>query len=280
MTEPSREGEKKRCVRKRKIIAVVLVLAAVLVAIVYFLPHREPVYAGEPLSHWLKGYDPVEGSEPGRQKADEIMREAGTNAIPTLLRMRREHDSHWKLKLIALARKQHVITIRHVPATRQTAQAAAAFETLGSSGKVAMPELIKIYEMHVSPLSHELIDNIFVSIGPAARQAVPSLLRCATSTNSSVRADAVHALGRIHAEPNIVVPALIAYLRDPDFFVRDQAAWALGRFGPDAKQAVSALIEASRDQGRSISRDANEALQEIDPEAATRVPAEDQQAVK
>src|SRR6267154_2039638 len=129
--------------RKRKIIVVLLVLAAVLLAIVYFLPSREPVYAGEPLSFWLKGYDPVEGSEPGRQKADEIMREAGTNAIPTLLRMLRERDSPWKLKLIALAQKQHVITIRHVEDYRRYDRVAEAFAALGSEGKVAMPELME-----------------------------------------------------------------------------------------------------------------------------------------
>src|SRR6266481_6657560 len=116
MTMPTPEGEKPGRLKKRKIIALLLVPAVVLIAVFYFLPPREPVYAGEPLSFWLKGYDPVEGSEPGRQKADEIMREAGTNAIPTLLRMLRQHDSPWKLKLIALAQKQHIIPIRHVEA--------------------------------------------------------------------------------------------------------------------------------------------------------------------
>jgi len=36
MTEPPQEGEKQGRVRKRKIIAMLLVLAAVLLAIVYF----------------------------------------------------------------------------------------------------------------------------------------------------------------------------------------------------------------------------------------------------
>lgn len=266
--------------RKRKFIALLLVPVVVLIAIIYFLPPREPVYAGEPLSFWLKGYDPIEGSEPGRQKADEIMREAGTNAIPTLLRMLREQDSPLKLKLIALARKQHFITMRHVEPYRRYVQAAAAFETLGSEGKVAVPELIKIYEMNLAPPSHVILDDIFVSIGPAAKQAVPSLLRCATSTDAAMRYDAVTALGRIHAEPKVVVPALIEYLHDPDFMARDQAAWALGEFGADAKEAVPALIEAFRDQERPVSQDASEALQKIDPETAAKVMTKNQQAVK
>src|SRR5882757_8943771 len=166
--------------RKRKIIVVLLVLAAVLLAIVYFLPPREPVYSGEPLSHWLKGYDPVEGSEPGRQKADEIMREAGTNAIPTLLRMLRERDSPWKLKLIALAQRQHFITILHISALSRNARAAAAFATLGNDGKVAMPDLMEIYEKNLSASSQYYIADIFGSIGPAAKQSIPMLLRSVT----------------------------------------------------------------------------------------------------
>jgi hypothetical protein len=280
MTKPSPEGEKPERLRKRKIIALLLVLAAVLLAIIYSLPPREPVYAGEPLSYWLKGYDLYEGSEPGRQKADEIMREAGTNAIPTLLGMLRERDTPWKLKLIALAQKQHVITIRHVEPYRRYAQAASAFATLGSDGKVAVPELIEIYEMNLSPSSLVYVEWVFASIGPAARQAIPSLLRSATSTNAGARANAILALGRIHAEPKAVVPALIANLRNPDSFTRSQAALALREYGPDAKEAVPVLIEVSKDQDRSLSQDADEALQKIDPETAARVIAENQQAVK
>jgi hypothetical protein len=267
-------------VRKRKFIAMLLVLVVVLIAVIYFLPPREPVYAGEPLSFWLKGYDPIEGSEPGRQKADEIMREAGTNAIPTLLRMLRERDSAWKLKLIALAQKQHVITIRHVGDYRRYVQAVSAFEQLGSDGKVALPELIKICDMNVSPLSQESVMTVFASIGPTARQAVPLLVRCATSTNADVRIIALGALGRIHAEPKEVVPALMDCLHDPDVTIRMCAATALGEFGRDAKQAVPALIEAFTDSNRALSSSACSALQQIDPETAARVIAENQQAVK
>ena len=265
--------------RKRRSIALLLVLAAVLVGIIYFLPPREPVYAGEPLSHWLKGYDPVEGSEPGRQKADEIMREAGTNAIPTLLRMLREHDSAWKLKLIALAQKQHVINIQHVEAWRRNRQAMSALEALGSAGKAALPALMEIYETNLSASSQYRIAEIFASMGPAARPAIPLLLRSVTSTNDPTRAGAVHALGRIHSEPEKVVPALIFCLHDPNQGIRSYATMALGEFGSEAKEAVPELIEAFRDPDRALSSSAYGALQEIDSETAARVIAENQQAV-
>ena len=266
--------------RKRRLIALLLVAAAAVVAIIYFLPPREPVYAGERLSYWLKGYDPIEGSEPGRQKADEIMREAGTNAIPTLLRMLREQDSPLKLRLIALARKQRFITIRHVGAGGRNIQAMRAFEQLGGEGKVAVPELIEIYEMNSSPWSQEVVAGVFFWIGPPARQAVPSLLRCITSTNAGVRSGAVNALGRIHAEPKEVVPALVVCLHDPDHDIRKFAASALGEFGPEAKEAVPALIEILRREEEYISPGASAALQKIDPETAAKVIAENQQAVK
>ena len=266
--------------RKRKIIAMLLVPTVVIVATIYFLPPREPVYAGEPLSYWLKGYDPIEGSEPGRQKADEIMREAGTNAIPTLLRMLRGHDSAWKLKLIALAQRQRVITIRHVDDYRRYDRAASGFAALGSEGKVALPELIEIYEMNLSPSSQAFILSIIGSIGPQARPAIPLLVRRAASTNADARIFCVIALGRIHAEPRVVVPALTGLLNDPDIAIRENAAWALGEYGSEAKEAVPVLIEAIKNRDRFANHYASRALQQIDPETATRVMAENQQAVK
>ena len=66
---------------------------------------REPVYRGKPLSVWLQRY--IQGGsyigfwpEP---EADEAIRQIGTNAIPTLLLMLREHDSKLKLALLRLS---------------------------------------------------------------------------------------------------------------------------------------------------------------------------------
>ena len=42
-------------------------------------------------------------------KTDEVVRQAGTNALPTLLRMLRAKDSSLKVNLVDLLTRQHII---------------------------------------------------------------------------------------------------------------------------------------------------------------------------
>src|SRR6478609_8731880 len=71
---------------------------------------QEPVYQGQPLSVWLEGYlSKFKWNGPERQKADEAMRQIGTNALPTLLRLIKANDSASVRELYRLAQKQHVI---------------------------------------------------------------------------------------------------------------------------------------------------------------------------
>src|SRR5205807_576256 len=96
-------------------------------------------------------------------------------------------------------------------------------------------------------------------------------------TNSSLRSNAVFALGGIHSEPETVVPVLIQALRDPSDSVRYSAVTALLAFGTDASPAVPALIELiSRERKRTTTPGqhliiyawAEHVLKQIDPEAA------------
>ena len=80
-------------------------------------------------------------------------------------------------------------------------------------------------------------------IGPAAKPAVPLLLRDATNSNSRVRANAFWALGEIHTQPDLCVPALIHALNDSDEWAVLSAAHALGMFGTDAQSAVAWLTK-------------------------------------
>src|SRR5579872_4898885 len=93
-------------------IVLIVLFAAILGGFAWdVLRQREPVYQGKPLSVWLEGY---ERGGWARQNADEAVRQAGTNAIPTLLRMLQEKDSPMMLKLVALARRQHFIKIKYI----------------------------------------------------------------------------------------------------------------------------------------------------------------------
>ena len=153
----------------------------------------------------------------------------------------------------------------------------AAFSILGCDAScqaavAAVPKLIEMYDDH--PSRQIEIAKVLACIGPPAKLAVPSLLRGLTNTSVPVRQDAIFALGRIHAEPNTVVPVLIQALSDPDDSVGRSAAGALWEFGTNAKPAVPAIIElVRRERARTIIPEhydgtAEAALKRIDPEAA------------
>jgi len=198
------------------------------------------------LTRWLGTYAPASSANRGSHEwneADEAVRHIGTNCIPILLRMIRATDSPLKLRLVALAKKYRIMKISFVPASERNVAASRAFITLGDTAKNAVPALVKIYGENITTDSQSAIGNALAWIGPAAKPAIPVLLRALTNSNAQVRASALWALGDIHGEPQLCVPALIHALGDSDGFARTSAAHALGMFGTEAKSAIPSLEE-------------------------------------
>ena len=233
----------------------------------------EPVYQGKRLRVWLQGYQPPKAQhEQAWRQADEAVRQIGTNAIPTLLAMLHRSDSApWKQKILDLAYKQHFIKLNRVAAWRQNFWAAIAFGTLGDDAASAVPDLIKLYDHPVSYPSQRYTAYALSRIGPAAKPAIPSLLRAATtSTEEEVQAAALYALGGIHSEPERVVPVLENYLRNTSIETQREAIDALGNFGADARSALPALVELMQSPNREITNHVRSALLRIDSSAATK----------
>jgi hypothetical protein len=244
-----------------------LVLLAVLCGLAWAVLRTkeppEPVYQGKRLGLWLAGYN---GPSP---ETDEVVRRLGTNAIPNLLRMLRAKDSKVTAWVVKLVRKQHLIKLGYTDAFKINADAARAFDALSADAKEAVPELIKIFEQNISVNSQNYTAWSLGAIGPPAAKAIPTLLRGTTNTNYT-RRNAIFALGRIHAEPELVVPALTKFLKDPDRDVRTSTISSLELFGSDAKPAVSALVQSLNDQNPLVRKLAQSALKKIDPEAAAK----------
>ena len=207
---------------------------------------REPAYDGKSLTFWLRTYAPTSPSgrnSPEWTRTDDAVRHLGTNCIPTLLGMIRQKDSPAKLWLIVLAQKCGLTKrIHFVPAAVQNVEASRAFIALGDNAKTAVPALIKIYNEDLTIESRKAMTDAFAWIGPAAKPAVPLLMRAATNANPGIRANASWALGEIHAEPGQCVPSLIQALNDSDDWTRLSAAHALGMFGSDASSATPPLM--------------------------------------
>lgn len=250
-------------------------MAIVAGAVIFFLLPRvepEPIYKGRRLSEWLRDYGPT--AKVQYTQAYAALRAAGTNAIPTLLRMLGEKDSRWKLQLIAAAKRFQLTSLPNNPALRDNFLAVWGFPQLGTQAIALVPvsSWIAVYERHPSALSQSFVARTLGDRGQSASNAVPALLQVATNTNTAfaLRIVAFEALCRIRSRPDLVVPALVRATHDRSPAVRETAIDGLGEFGPDAKSADDALMQILAGPDITIRAIVFEALEKIDPAAAAR----------
>jgi HEAT repeat protein len=105
-------------------------------------------------------------------------------------------------------------------------------------------------------------------LGPAAKSAVPDLVKALKANGLFLRGAAILSLGKIRSEPETVIPLLIPYLENDNLDV--QAANALAEFGPLAKPAVPKLLPLLRAKDDDDRAAARAALLKIDPDAAAK----------
>ena len=255
-------------VRRSLGVGGTLLLLALFGGLLWFVFREppEPSYQGEALSYWLSLY-----STTNHAQANEAVTHIGTNAIPTLLRFLQIRDSTLKLKLLALAQKQHFIVIRAPPpAWTWNYRAAMGFQALGPEASNAVPALVQIYNRRISMYSQSDVLNAFTSIGPAALpDANPVFLDALTNADHSIRLQAEFAVSQMQAQPDVFVPALVNSLKDPK-----NAPYialiiqSLANYGPQAKAAVPALTNLLTNPDFGARRAATNALKQIDPIAA------------
>jgi HEAT repeat protein len=273
-------------VRKRvqTALAVLLVAIAGVVAVQVLRPKEpEPVYQGKTLRVWLAQCEHAWAKQDGKSQdeAEVAIARIGTNAIPTLLNMLSKEDSLW-----VTLWQRHIARVKFLPAwVRSPAwyrnrprvldlhmQALKGFEALRFQNvQQVAPDLIRIYERTSSADSQRCVIESLMAIGPeAARQAIPSILRNAVSSDTRVRQTTIVALAQIHAEPSMVVPVLVRSLGDTDATIRGTAALGLRDFGRESRQAVPVLVLLINDPDAGVRRCAREALKTIDYEAAVK----------
>ncbi|MDB6065656.1 MAG: putative lyase [Pedosphaera sp.] len=259
--------------RKRGVILLAMLIVAVVGGIGWLvLRPREPVYEGKTLSEWLDGDvrspSPSSWMIAAKQSKNAVV-QMGTNAIPwLLLRLRAKDSSPLMDKLVALAQKLHLYKVKaRLPARIRRAQGENGFLALGAEGKSAVPELIVMYEQKSLRECRESVANALGSIGPAAKAAVPAIVRGLSDMDEVDSNYAAKALGRIHAEPELAVPALVNCLNHHYFLLRQNAARALTRFGAEAKPAVPTFVKLLSDPDQEVKQMAKDALAKIDPEA-------------
>jgi HEAT repeat protein/lysophospholipase L1-like esterase len=104
------------------------------------------------------------------------------------------------------------------------------------------------------------------NLGPAAREAVPELMKLLERGTPRVRAATARALGNMGPAAELAVHELMRRLDDAAPPVRAAAAWALGEIGPAAKAALLPLVNRLRDEDESVRLRAGESLGQVRPD--------------
>ncbi len=134
--------------------------------------------------------------------------------------------------------------------------------TLVDIGPDIVPE-VSVAFASPTPLVRLKACEIMAAIGPAAKSAVPALVDRLQDENELVIRAAARALGRITAQPDIVLPAVQSLLKHPAVSVRITALRAIGEYGTDAVVAVPSALSFLTDQSPVLRASAAEALGRI-----------------
>jgi len=225
-------------------LAVAALLAAALAG-VWVLRLPEPVYQGIPLSAWVEDL----GDNP--YAAGKALREIGPGAVLPLVRALERKPAGWL--------SAYAVVVGHAPRFLKSPLA-------DSYAGIARREL-------QIPRIRAAAARVLGDFGPAAKAAVPALVKALGDTNATLRLNATFGLGKIGARPELAVPALVGRLDDPDEEVRMYAAIALKKFGARAANAVPALVATLRDRSWQVRERAALALGAVGQNQPGAIPA-------
>lgn len=259
---------------------LVLVSIGVWVWLVVQYPGSGPVYEGRRLSVWMDQYreywrkreSPADAGK--AEEARQAVMAFGADAVPTLLRMVAAKDSRLMAKAKALLRKQQLIKVDFHPPNYPQAKATTGFALLGETARPAIPGLIEL----LSDSDREVraaAAHCLSFFGPEASEAIPHLIKLLDDTGNGygpILLNAMHSLGSIHEDPEIVVPFLLKYVtgQRAAWGYRQPALEALSRYRERAAAAVPSIVPLLRDPDEPVSQAADTALSWIDPEGTLR----------
>ncbi|HET6883430.1 MAG TPA: HEAT repeat domain-containing protein [Pirellulales bacterium] len=169
------------------------------------------------------------------------------------------------LKALRLPRKLTMPKMVKALKSAEPADAAAILASIAEAGEEALPFLIECLDDKEAGYWACLALG---DMGPAAKDAVPKLIKLEQSGEPQVRLQALVALGQIGPAAQAAIPLMVKALQaDKTPGVRYAAAFALGQIGTSDKQARAALTEGT---------DGDDAfLQVVSAWALTRVAKDD-----
>ena len=137
---------------------------------------------------------------------------------------------------------------------------------MGPAAKAALPSLLRLQEDPEETLRTAVAAAI-EAIGPVTVEDRAALIKALDSTSLTHRKAAAETLTALREEGKDAVPALKRALADKDLGLRLAAAAALGAIGPEAKAAIPDLVEALTQPIVELRGAALDALRGIGPAA-------------
>src|SRR5438105_528559 len=244
---------------------------------------KEPVYNGQPLSHWLEWLKDKDSLEHRHRAvlALTTMQSADKATIAALIEGLGDEEDLVSTSVARILGQLGPHAKSAVPALeeglksenverRATAAHALWRITRQHAALEVLAEIAK--DKKSAPTGRIWAALALGEIGPPARDAVPFLKKTLADDNEYLRLTAAGALWNI-ARKRAAIPVLVEALKSEDANTRSAAAHQLSSVGADAREAVPALATALADAEFLVRVSAVLALASIGSEAGAAVPA-------
>jgi PBS lyase HEAT-like repeat-containing protein len=209
----------------------IFVVAGLFLLLIRNLGNHETMYAGKTLGKWAQQLNSTDAG--ASNQANEVL---NTQIIPGLVdqMFHDTNDSPLRLSLVKSLNRFPGVHIFYNAALSRRSNAAS---DLGD-------------------------------FGPSAKAAVPFLIQALQGPQVELHEAAIQSLGRIHSNPDVVLPLLVPCLTNDD--LNEDAAIALGNFGSVAREAFPKIVPLLKNGDPHVRVAARTALKKIDPETAAK----------
>ena len=229
--------------KKARVIGFV-VLGVCVAFIVFLLWPNEAVYQGSSIRSWAARASAGDG------EAVKALKDAGSNAVPSLVHLLQTRESPLYKQLSKVKRLPQRLRLavqkRLSAAVEARMTGAKCLGLLGPEAASATPALVSALKDSNDQVGWEAAKAL-AHIGSAA---VPELTRVLNDPDLAAQHKAVYALGEIGPAADAATPSLIATLAGGNEFIRSSSAYSLSRIGFPAVFALSNVI----DHGDAVSR--------------------------
>jgi HEAT repeat protein len=254
-----------------------LLVATTAIVVVRQRAPPEPVYQGQPVSHWIKVLNNMLRDQQGTSyfEGERPILEIGPPAIPYLINALRDSDSPSKDAYAVLwpklpRRLQKWLPEPFPPATMR-AYAARGLGLFGPDAAIAVPDLIDALHDNDEWVRHSAASALG-DIGPKARAAVPALIKGLNDPDKNFRIGCVIGLRGAAQDAPEVLPVFKKLLSNPDSNLRSWTAMALGEIKVEQETVIKILEDTLQDENGNVRGCAVDSLGNIGPAASSAVP--------